>query len=237
MTPEEKDAWAGEYVLGTLPEADRRAFERALTSDAELAGLLRAWQARLAPLNEAVGPVAPPPAAWRNIEAALGRSETAEPVAITVNLRRRLAAWRNATFITGALAAGLAALVVVGPLVNPAPTTGERYVAVVNRGGDLPALLVNVDLATGVVAVRSVAAEAQPGRSNELWYIVDGDAPVSLGVVDHVGEQIVVNVDRLPDFQATNAVFAITDEPHGGSPNGVPTGPVIYTGTLVPAPN
>ncbi len=237
MTSEEKSAWAGEYVLGTLPEVERRTFERALAGDPELAALLRDWQARLAPLDDAVAPVRPPASAWSNIAAAVGESAPRplanDPVA---GLRRRLSAWKAATLMTGVVAAGLAVLVVTGPPTNPTPP-GQQYVAVVSRGGDLPALLVNVDLATGTVAVRSVAAEAQPGRSNELWYIGDGEPPLSLGVVDHVGEEIVVPVDRIPDFRPMNAVFAITDEPLGGSPTGAPTGEVIYTGTLLQAPD
>jgi anti-sigma-K factor RskA len=116
------------------------------------------------------------------------------------------------------------------------PAAGERYVAIVNRGGDLPALLVNVDIATGIVAVRSVSAEAPPDRSYELWYIGEGQDPFSLGIVDRIGGELRVSIDDVRNFEPTEAVFAITDEPRGGSPTGAPTGPVVYTGVLLPAP-
>jgi anti-sigma-K factor RskA len=35
------------------------------------------------------------------------------------------------------------------------------------------------------------------------------------------------------DLQDT--IFAISIEPKGGSPTGVPTGPIVYTGRLIPA--
>ena len=53
-----------------------------------------------------------------------------------------------------------------------------------NRGGDKPALLVSVDLATRRILVMPVAAEAPAGRSLELWYIGDDKAPKPMGLVE-----------------------------------------------------
>ena len=243
MTDEERSARAGEYVLGTLPADERAAFEAAMRSDPALEALVRGWEARLAGLATAVPPVPPPPGAWDAIAAAtIGtRLEAAMPPpeaandGVVLGLRRRVAAWRTATIAAAAIAAALAVVVVTGPSVTP-DTGDQRYVAVVNRGGDLPALLVDVDLATGIIAVRSVAAEAPAGRSHELWYIAEGRDPLSLGVVDHVGEELVLSIADVADFEPTEAVFAITEEPFGGSPTGAPTGAVVFTGTLLPAP-
>jgi anti-sigma-K factor RskA len=33
------------------------------------------------------------------------------------------------------------------------------------------------------------------------------------------------------------SAFAVSVEPRGGSPTGSPTGPVVYTGTLIPVPD
>lgn len=237
MTADEKSAWAGEYVVGTLSAEERRAFEAAAASDPELAALRREWEQRLAGLADTIPRLAPPAAAWDNISAAIDRRTEAPREGNVVALRRRLANWRAATFVTGALAAGLAAVLILGPSASVPEPDGARYVAVVNRGGDLPALLVDVDTATGLIAVRSLAAEAQPGRSNELWYIAEGRDPLSLGTIDRVGAELLVSIEGIPDFETTNAVFAITDEPLGGAPGGVPTGEVVYLGTLVPAPD
>jgi anti-sigma-K factor RskA len=45
-----------------------------------------------------------------------------------------------------------------------------------------------------------------------------------------------VPIDQVAGFDVTEATFAITEEPVGGAPEGVATGPVVYIGTLIPAP-
>jgi anti-sigma-K factor RskA len=69
--PAERDALAGEYVLGTLDAAMARAVERALPQDAALRAAVEAWEARLAPLSTLAPPEAPPPGLWERIERAL----------------------------------------------------------------------------------------------------------------------------------------------------------------------
>jgi anti-sigma-K factor RskA len=241
MSPEEKSALAGEYVLRTLSDRERRKVESAMARDPELAAEIRNWEERLSGLATSTPPVEPPPALWSRINSAIDKVDQQRPrngprSAEFVTLRRRVVAWRASAVVAGALAAGLAAVVLAGPLMTTPPAAGERYVAIVNRGGDLPALLVNVDIATGIVAVRSVSAEAPPDRSYELWYIGEGQDPFSLGIVDRIGGELRVSIDDVRNFEPTEAVFAITDEPRGGSPTGAPTGPVVYTGVLLPAP-
>ncbi len=241
MSPEEKSALAGEYVLRTLSDAERRRVETAMVRDPELVAEIRNWEQRLSGLATSTPPVEPPVALWSRINTAIDKVGKPRPgdepqTAEIVTLRRRVGAWRASAIVAGALAAGLAAVVIAGPLIEPAPGAGERYVAIVNRGGDLPALLVNVDVATGVVAVRSVSAEAPPDRSHELWYIGEGQDPFSLGVLDRIGGELRVAIGDVRNFEPTDAVFAVTDEPRGGSPTGAPTGPVVYTGVLLPAP-
>src|SRR5260221_395711 len=54
------DVLAGEYVLGTLRDAERHAFESRLAREPALRAQVRAWEDRFAPLGLAVSPVAPP---------------------------------------------------------------------------------------------------------------------------------------------------------------------------------
>jgi anti-sigma-K factor RskA len=123
-------------------------------------------------------------------------------------------------------------VVVTGPWLTQRP--GGKYVAVVDRGGELPALIVNVDQKSGVVTVRSLTAEAPSDRSHELWYIGAGEKPRSLGVIDHAGTGLSIRTNSIAGFNPTDAVFAITLEPRGGSPSGDPTGPIVYSGKLIP---
>nr|WP_245443056.1 anti-sigma factor [Methylobacterium terrae] len=220
---------AAEYVLGTLSAAEREAYRRDRAGSPALRAAERAWEARLAPLAGAVPEAAPPPGAWAGIAARLP-GETPRAAAPVVDLRPALRRWRRAAYAAGALAAGLALFIAVERLA-PRPDPAQ-YLAVVNRGGELPALVVRVDPRAGTVQVRALAAEAPRERSLELWVVPASGAPRSLGLVQSAAGT------RLPLPAGDRALLdgaslAVTVEPPGGSPSGAPTGPAVYSGRLV----
>ncbi len=61
-------ALAGEYVLGTLTDAERTQFEAQLQTDPEAAAAVAAWQEHLAPLDPPTEPVEPAPETWSAIK-------------------------------------------------------------------------------------------------------------------------------------------------------------------------
>ncbi len=160
---DEPDLRAAEYVLGTLSAAEREAYRRDRATSPALQAAERAWEARLAPLTGAVPEVAAPPGAWQGIAARLA-AEGPRPAAPVVDLRPALRRWRRAALAAGALAAGLAVFIAVERLA-PRPETAQ-YLAVVNRGGELPALVVRVDTAgrhgPGPAARRRGSPRPQP---------------------------------------------------------------------------
>ncbi|GJD63822.1 anti-sigma factor [Methylobacterium frigidaeris] len=228
--PDETDLRAAEYVLGTLSAAERETYRSERTTSPALQAAERAWEARLAPLAGAVPEVAPPPDAWEGIAARLPNGALPRPAAPVVDLRPALRRWRRAALAAGAVAAGLALFIAVDRLA-PRGEAG-RYLAVVNRGGELPALVVRVDPRAGTVQVRALATEAPRDRSLELWVVPASGAPRSLGLVrDEAGTRL-----SLPPGDRTlldGARLAVSVEPPGGSPSGVPTGPMVYTGRLI----
>ncbi|WP_372422447.1 anti-sigma factor [Salinarimonas chemoclinalis] len=239
---DDDDALAGEYALGTLDGGERAAFEARLAREPTLAAAVAAWQERLAPLADAVAPVAPPPDLLARIEARLDETpaataSTASPADVVSldevrRLRRALGRWRVAAGSLGALAAALVALAILFPgAFLPPPPEGERYVAVVDRGGGLPALIVQVDVAQGLVRVRAPAAEAPPDRALELWLVAADDDPRSLGLVRDAAD---IRLEPAVARATPGATLAVSVEPPGGSPTGAPTGPVVYTGVLIP---
>jgi len=232
---------AGEYVLGTLAGAECEAFRAALATDPQLQAEVREWERRLAPLAGAVTPESPSPAVWSAIESKLAAGKGAPTddtasaregtTAVVLRLRRSVVVWRGVAAVAAALAAGLILFIASGGR-RPAAEQGQEYVAVVNRGGDLPALIVRVDTREGVVTVRALGAEAPPGRSLELWYIGAGKAPKSLGVVENASGPIVIPA-VLRQGGIEGATIAVTEEPKGGSPTGSPTGAIVYSGKLI----
>ncbi|WP_036257382.1 anti-sigma factor [Methylocapsa aurea] len=234
---EESEILAAEYVLGTLHADERTVFVSVLAHDQAARDSVAAWENHLSPLCGVVPEIAPPPAVWERIESALpgpplplltvmegGRDEAAA----TAALRRSLGRWRALALGAGALAASLA-IFVAGREAQRGPLTPLSYVAVVNRGGDQPALIVRVDLASGSVFIRPVAAEAPSGKSLELWYIGAGKAPKSMGLV----AKDPIKMPLPTGASLEKASFAVTVEPEGGSPTGDPTGPIVYSGQLI----
>lgn len=236
-TPPDMDLEAAEYVLGTLDAAERSAFEQRLRTDTAAQRAARAWERRFSGLVGRIDPVEPPAVVWERIERALGG---ARPTLTAIDggaqdntpqLAASRARWRTAALSLGAIAAALAAVVVADPWqprLSP-PARGERYIAAVTRGGDQPALIVRVDLATRQIMVIPVAAEAPAGHSLELWYIGDDKPPRPMGVIDKSPATMAIPAGA----GGAGATFAVSVEPPGGSTTGAPTGPVVYKGTLI----
>ena len=116
----------------------------------------------------------------------------------------------------------------------PAPVASAQYVALLQRDGGAPAFILTVDAATKNFTVRKVGADAERGKSFELWLISDRlPQPRSLGVI---GGSDFTARPVLADFDAGTinaATYAVTVEQAGGSPTGQPTSAPIYTGRLI----
>ncbi|TXM78429.1 hypothetical protein FV218_03075 [Methylobacterium sp. WL69] len=228
--PPDRDIQAAEYVLGTLPLAERLAFARALATEVDLQAAVARWQIRLTPLADTVPEVAPPAGLWLRIRAAL--SPAGEDPRVQ-SLARSLRRWRLGALGALALAAGLALALGLGRFLPPADPEAGQYVAVVNRGGELPALVVRVDTRRGLAQVRSVAADTPREKSLELWYIAGGGTPRSLGLVEAGRASLALPEAAREDARLDTALLAVTVEPPGGSPSGAPTGPIVYSGKLL----
>lgn len=227
------DELAAEYVLGTLDANERAnvAFRR--QRDPELSAAIQAWEARLAPLNARVAPITPSPLLKDKIAARIRQIETADIVPSNViDLQQRAARWRSAALGASALAACLAGFIVVRETLRPA--TPKSYVAVLQKDAQSPAFLMTVDIATRSFTVRPVAAEPHAGKSYELWLVnTKLGAPKSLGIV---GDKPFSTNPKLAAYtpgDIEESTYAVSIEPEGGSPTGLPTGPVVYAGKLV----
>ena len=150
-------------------------------------------------------------------------------------LKRSRSRWRWGAIAASIAALGLGALVydsslrdtlVAKYLPGSISDGGKSYIAVVNTP-DQPAMIVKVNSKTGEVSVRSIRVNRPEGKSYELWYVPEGQKPISVGLV---GEGK-INLGNTPAKDGD--LLAISVEPSGGSPTGVATGPVIYTGKLI----
>lgn len=116
----------------------------------------------------------------------------------------------------------------------PSPVPSAQYVALLQRDGGSPAFILTVDAATKNFTVRKVGADAEPGKSFELWLISDKlPQPRSLGVIggsDFTARPVLADYDTGTIDAAT---YAVTVEPAGGSPTGRPTSAPVYVGKLI----
>jgi anti-sigma-K factor RskA len=177
-----------------------------------------------------------------------------ERSADVISLESRVKRWRRMTLGVGALAAVFAlyiALWQVAPELippqlrslaarmmarseAPARLQQDRLVAVLQQDPTAPAFLLTLDTQHRSLIVRRVSATPEAGRSYELWLISSRfPAPRSLGIVgnDEFTQRALsgnYDVDTL-----RGATYAVSLEPAGGSPSGVPTGPVLFTGKAV----
>lgn len=219
------EALAAEYVLGTLDPAERLAFEARLSGDVALRAAVSRWAVRLQPLADAVPAAEAKP---ELIDAVLARIDATVPPltgsANVVALRRSLRRWRLM-----ATAAAAAALIFAVFAVTDRRSPGGEYVAMLTPDGGSPSFVVTVDTVANTMSIRRVAGEGPTsGRSYELWAVEPEAPPQSLGVVD------TVSMTRPLPYAPDGLVFAISDEPEGGSPTGSATGEIMFSGTLMP---
>jgi len=215
--PQLLDALAREYVVGTLRGRARARFKRVVTSSLRARRAVLGWEKQLAPLARAVPAAAPPPQVWTRIETAIGAR--ARPM-------RGAGIWP-------ALAAGLAALAVLFGglyLSQEQRVDRARYVAVISEQATPLWLLQGFteELRVNTITERPIPA----ANSYELWMLPDGAAPVSLGLLPGTGNAALpLDAQRLAVLAQT-MTLAVSLEPAGGSPTGLPTGPVLFTAPL-----
>lgn len=218
---------AGEYVLGTLTATERLEAQTLLSQNQDFAAAVDLWSERLSPLLLAIPAVAPPRQLRERILASIGAQSASGNV---VDLTRRLAFWRGVSLAASAIAAALALFILFKPAPQLAP---GNYVAVLQPEGPGPAFVAAIDLKDGTISVKRLGAQAETGKSYELWAVGGGRAaPQSLGVIDASLKIPADQLGKVDPATLNETVFAISLEPQGGSPTGSPT-TVLYTGKLV----
>ena len=222
---------AAEYVLGTMSARARRRFDINLKENPALRRAVAEWEQRLAPLALALPEIEPPSRVWQAIESRIRRGRQARPAFL-----ESLSFWRISSFASGLVALALLILVAL-PGVPPADDT--RMVVVMN---DLqtsnPAMTVSWEPrkpGKRVMRIRVIGhADMAPGTAWELWMLPGKEQkPVSLGLITTHDAQIVIVPEPLAAKLDGAEGLAMSVEPAGGSPTGLPSGPVLYAGKCV----
>ena len=224
---------AAEYALGVLSADERQAAAARMDSEPAFARLVEQWEAHLAPMDD-FAPVEPPRSVKQKLDARLFADGADRANARSAT---RAGLWGSLWFWRGLAAAALiaaGAFVAVPYLFAPAPTdTGiARFVASLAPQQSNVHYFVVYDARENDIGLSHVTGERTSGSDFELWVIEGDRPPASLGVIPEGSSVHLAVDDRMRRLIDAGAVFAISAEPRGGSPTGLPTGPVVAAGDL-----
>ena len=226
-TPERADALAAQYVLGTLSSRARARFARLIGVDRGVTDAVNAWEARLLPFAESIAPVSPPAHVWSGILARVQGGRLA--AAAAPSLWANLGLWRGLTLAGFATALALAIV-----LLSPPPTRPDQTMVAVLAGADArPVLIATADRAGRTLRVKVIApVDIAADRALELWALPSGGNPRSLGLITPSGIAQIALAGPADSALGQIPALAVSLEPKGGSPTGLPTGPVLYSGPI-----
>ncbi len=226
--PPEADVAAAELALGLLEGDDRAAALRRMLAEPAFAREVDRWRAHFANLFDVVPEISPSAELGERVIGALDGRSGSGPA--------RAGRWKAFSLVSSLAAASLLGVMLIRPeprapspppaVVQPAPLVAAFTI----EGQEAPVVAI-YDSARGTL--RMPGPPLNPaGQSAQLWSIVGDTPPRPLGTFHSAG------VDSV-EADAPGAVpiepgttLAISIEPLGGSPTGIPTGPVVATATL-----
>lgn len=228
-----RDRLAAEYVLGTMPARARRRFTALLRQSPALRRAVAEWEARLIPLVDSLPAIEPPERVWAEIDARV--RGTRRPAA---GFWGSLAFWRFSSFAAAAAVLVLALFIGLPGRQGPETIPGRMVVVMNDLETRQPAMTATWEPgkgATRVVRLRVIGhAEMAPGTAWEMWMLPDNNGkPVSLGLITTHETQTLVVPAALAEHLDRAAGLGMSVEPAGGSPTGLPTGPVLYAGQCI----
>jgi anti-sigma-K factor RskA len=216
--PELLEQLAGAYVVGVLRHRARRRFERLCRDEAAARLARQRWEDRLLPLALALPGVEPSRGCWSLIASRI--AATASP--------SRPQWWRIA-----AAAAVVGVLLLAGRLTIWKPPQWQAM-AVLAPASAPPLWRVERTADFTRISIKTVGSVALAAdKSYELWILPGGGRnPVSLGILPRDGQLRRQLSDTQRALLAGAAQLAVSIEPPGGSPTGLPTGPVVIVAPI-----
>lgn len=228
------DTAAAELALGLLDGAERTDALRRVLAEPAFAAEVERWRTQFGTLFVAVPDAVPADELFGRVERSIAPAAAPAPTATVVTPLPRRWAWPSIAALSSMAAAVLFTLLVTrSPTVAPVdrPTAPALLAAAVVPTASGDAMSAVYDPQAGSIRL-TAASLADARHAAELWVIGGDGVPHSLGLL-HAGATtalVVAAADR-PRLAAA-AVLAVSIEPVGGSPTGLPTGPVVAKGIL-----
>lgn len=235
--PELLDKLAGLYVLGTMSARARARFARLLGTSPAAQRAVAEWYNKLAPLNGAVAPLAPPRQIWDGIAA---RTRPAPAPAPPLSWRERIG--QSLGYVARhALAFGLGGVLVAAVLSQQPGAIGLQAVAVQTppsyvgllTDADGTAILAASSLRRGkILTVKLLKPIVVPaGSVARLWALPKDGPPVAIANVPASGSAR-ITLDAPAESMFFNVPqLAVSIEPAPGASS--PSTPFVLTGHCV----
>ena len=214
------DSLAAEYVLGTLHGPARRRFDRLMTDRADVRFAVWRWERHLNDIADGVKPRQPTRRVWNNIRRRIEASQMQPGF-----LRRWRGLWLA---LPSAVAAAWLAVILL-----PMPAA-DRIAVFADQNAET-LWIISADLDAGRLQAEAVNAAPPEGDTvYQLWVLPPDGIPQSLGLLsaDAGVVETEISAERVAALTEAGRL-AISLEPPGGSPTGLPTGPVVYVTSLV----
>lgn len=234
------DMAAAELALGLLEGDDRARALRRVLAEHGFAQEVERWRVHLGQLFDLWPGMAPPVDMLARIERTID-GPVAPPVPTPI---KPSLLWPIAAGFSSVAAAAMLLFIVVRPthpLPRPIPRTNPPVATAPAPSVMLVAAIAQANAGAPVTAIYdprggglrlTAASLADANRSAELWVIAGDGVPHSLGLLRAAGTTAFkVSQDNRARL-AAGVTLAISLEPIGGSPTGLPTGPVVAKGAL-----
>lgn len=247
QNPELRSRLAAEYALGTLQGRARSRFEKLLRQDPGMTAELAFWNARFAEIASGLPPVTPREIVWTALSQQIHADaqkvrpiRTAPPVAAA--RPEGFGLWRiwavTATVATLVLGFGLWREQTRSELLVARLEASQRqpmpYVAAIQFEGSEARWAVSLHPERRLMRITAIPGSLpiDPRRKDlELWMLDHHGKPHSLGTLPVRGRSPMLEMP-LPEMPAEELrsitlTLAVSEEPLGGSPTGLPTGKVL----------
>lgn len=228
---------AEEYAVGLLSDEEAARLEAAMREDAGLARAVAQAVERFVEIDLTEPPAPLSGDGWAQIATRLDAAVPEADNVVALPVRGAGAAAPAARFWKPLAQAGLAASLVLAAglgwsLTRPGPQP-ELIAVLVDADGE-PQAIVDAFFDDRVTVRPLERFQVPEGRTLQVWTLPDvPDArPVSLGLIDEVRQIGLVGPDLPPP--KPGQLYEITVEQAGGSPTGLPTGPIVGKGFAKP---
>lgn len=239
ISPDDKNALALEYVLGTLRGEEREAFAQQLRSDDDLIKAVRYWEESLIPAVDSVPVLTPKADTFEKIQARINQSKATTTQEQTLKFWEKLLPWKAITGMAFAMV-----LVMSGLLLNnthnntfhQSSTLNADYVAVLVDDNDAPILtaLTSSDGKTLWLKWEDWQAQSPQNNSLQLWAKSRRDGQIRPLLVINDSELKEVKIDEATlRLIRDSSDLIITQEEQGGSPFDEPSDMVIAKGVCI----